>query len=110
MEKGSRRKEPEMSIASSLFASHARGNTFTFKCSIDCEVGAYSLQEGDGIKAVKDWSGLFNVYVEWADGSIGRLTAKDVNKLAGHDIILCSCIDPVHPGDDPNCPIHGGVR
>ena len=20
----------------------------------------------------------------------------------------CTCMDPVHPGDNPNCPIHGG--
>lgn len=21
--------------------------------------------------------------------------------------LLCSCLDPVHPGDNPKCPIHG---
>jgi hypothetical protein len=20
---------------------------------------------------------------------------------------ICTCLDPIHPGDDPNCPIHG---
>lgn len=22
----------------------------------------------------------------------------------------CSCRDPLHPGDDPNCPVHGGAK
>jgi hypothetical protein len=98
-----------MSLETSLFASHARSAPITFECALDCKVGAYSLQEGDGIKAMRDWSSLYNVYVEWAEGPIGRLTGKDVNKLAGYDVIRCSCLDPVHPGDDPNCQVHGGV-
>lgn len=98
-----------MSIASSMFASHARGNTFTFKCSLDCQVGAYSLSEGDAIRAVKEkWSGLFHVYLEWAEGSIGRLTASDLNKLAGYELISCTGLDPVRC-DDPNCAKHGGA-
>jgi hypothetical protein len=100
-----------MSIASSLFASHARGNTITFKCSLDCKLGAYSLAEGEPLRVVDDRDGLFSVYVEWGEGAIGRFSAKDINKLAGYEAVkeqpMCSCLDPVHPGDDPFCKVHG---
>lgn len=76
-----------MSIASSLFASHARGNTISFECSIDCKLGAYSLAEGEPLKVVDDRDGLYSVYVEWGEGAIARLPARDVNKLAGYEII-----------------------
>lgn len=99
-----------MSMETALFASHARGNTFTFGCALECKVGAYSLAEGDGVKVVReDWSGLWHVYVEWAEGSIGRLTARDVNKLAGREVIgepICTGIDSLHC-DDPACAVHG---
>jgi hypothetical protein len=96
-----------MSSAASVFASHARGEkVIIFECALDCKVGAYSLTEGDGIKAVSDGYGLYHVYVAWAEGSIGRLRAAEINKLAGRDVIYCSCMDPVHPGDSPNCEIH----
>jgi len=100
-----------MSIESSLFVSHARGSTFTFRCAVDCRVGAYSLSEGEPLKIVDDKDGLYLVYVEWGEGAIGRLSAHDVNKLAGREVLAeeaqCTCLDPVHPGDDPLCKVHG---
>jgi hypothetical protein len=26
------------------------------------------------------------------------------------DEAKCTCCDPIHPGDDPNCPVHGKGR
>jgi len=95
-----------MSLESSLFASHARGNTITFECSIDCHIGAYSLKEGEPLKVLDDKDGLFSVYVEWGEGAIARMNAHDINKLAGYDVIPCVCTDPVHEGDNPDCPVH----
>lgn len=100
-----------MSLESALFASHARGNNITFPCSIDCKLGAYSLAEGEPLKVVDDRDGLYSVYVEWGEGPIARVSARDVNKLAGYEAVeehpLCTCMDPVHPGDDPLCKVHG---
>lgn len=102
-----------MSVASSIFASHARGTTFTFKCAIDCQIGAYSLREGEPLKVVKNFNGLWAVYVEWGEGSIGSLAAHDVNKLAGYEAVnepRCTGTDPTHC-DDPKCKVHGhGVK
>lgn len=76
-----------MSLETSLFASHARGSTFTFRCAIDCHVGAYSLREGDLLKIMDDRDGLYSVYVEWGEGAVGRLNAHDISKLAGSKLI-----------------------
>ena len=76
-----------MSVETSMFASHARGNTLTFKCALDCHMGAYNLQEGDPLKVVDDHDGLYSVYVEWGEGAIARINARDVNKLAGHEVV-----------------------
>ena len=105
-----------MSLASSVFASHARGNTLSFECAIDCKLGAYSLAEGEPLKVVDDRDGLYSVYVEWDEGAIARLSARDVNKLAGSEIVeehpLCTCLE--REGDDPLCKVYGhwigGVR
>ena len=96
-----------MSHESALFASAARKSPIIFRCAKECQVGAYKLLEYDKMKALPAGYGLFHVYVDWADGSIGTLNARDVNKLAGEDVILCSCTDPVHPGDDARCLVHG---
>lgn len=101
-----------MSIASSMFASHSRGvqGTFTFRCAMDCQVGAYSLNEGEPLKAIRQPNGLFAVYVEWGEGSIASLAARDVNKLAGCELVmeerLCTGTDPMRC-DDPACAVHG---
>lgn len=71
----------------SLFLSHAGRSNVTFRCAQDTMVGAYSLQEGEPIKAVSDGQGLFYVSVEWGEGAIGRLNAHDVNKLAGYEAV-----------------------
>ena len=67
----------------SLFATAAREAKIEFPCAIECKVGAYALQAGDMLTAVSDGFGLFNLYVEWADGCMGRFRAGDINKLAG---------------------------
>lgn len=98
-----------MSLASSLFSSHARGDILTFPCDIDCHLGAYNLQEGEPLKVVDDHDGLYSVYVEWAEGAIGRFSARDINKLAGFEAVkeepLCTCLEKM--GDDPLCKKHG---
>lgn len=99
-----------MTGLASMFATHARKmTTFTFRCHADMSVGAYSLNEGEPLKAVLNPSGLYAIYTEWGEGSIGSLRASDVNKLAGHEVIaeepLCTGTDPVHC-DDPWCPRH----
>lgn len=77
-----------MTSAASLFASHARANVVVFECALDMKVGAYSLREGDGIKAVEDLkSGQYHLYVSWADGSLGKVPAGTVNMLAGEEIV-----------------------
>lgn len=98
-----------MASTASIFASHARKAPITFECAKEIRVGAYKLLPGDKMKAVSAGYGLFNVYVDWAEGSIGCLNHRDVNKIAGEDVILCICTDPVHPGDDARCPVHGRV-
>jgi len=64
-----------------------RNSTFTFNCCSEFKLGAYSLQEGEAVKAVSDGQGLFYVYVGWGDGPIAKLNARDVNKLAGYKVI-----------------------
>lgn len=96
-----------MSLESALFASAARRTPIEFRCAREIRVGAYKLLPGDKMKAVSAGFGLFHVYVDWAEGSIGRLNHRDVNKIAGQDVILCSCTDPVHPGDNSYCLVHG---
>lgn len=97
-----------MASAASIFASHARSRVVVFECALDIKVGAYTLREGDGVKAVEDLpTGKWNLYVTWAEGSLGKVPAGTVNTLAGEDVILCSCTDPVHPGDNAYCLVHG---
>lgn len=76
-----------MSLESSLFASHARAQTFEFACALDCAVGAYLLTPGDHLKAVDDGGGLYRLYVEWGITMVARIPAGTVNKLAGREII-----------------------
>lgn len=77
-----------MASAASIFASHARSRVVVFECALDIKVGAYSLKEGDGIKAVEDQgTGWWNLYVTWAEGSLGRVPAGTVNMLAGEAIV-----------------------
>jgi hypothetical protein len=91
-----------------LFATAARDTEDKFTCASDCHVGAYGLRIGDEMTVMDDGDGLFSLYVDWADGCLGRLNTHDINKLAGHEVIgMCTCCDPVHYGDDPNCPVHG---
>jgi hypothetical protein len=59
----------------------------TFTCSMDCMIGAYSLQEGEPMKVTSDGRGKYYLNVSWADGDIGPLTAVIVNKLAGKEVV-----------------------
>jgi len=72
---------------SSVFASHARKVTTSFLCALDCRIGAYSLTEGEPLKVVGDGTGRFYLYVDWGDGAIARLSAHDVNRLAGYEAV-----------------------
>jgi hypothetical protein len=70
-----------------IFATNKGKTTVAFKCAMDCQIGAYSLKEGESLKAISNGYGLFDLYVDWGDGSIGRLNARDVNKLAGQEVV-----------------------
>lgn len=59
----------------------------TFQCARDCHVGAYSFSEGESMKAVSNGTGKFNLYVEWAQGSLGTFSAWEVNQLAGYEAV-----------------------
>jgi len=59
----------------------------TFKCSYDCEVGAYRFKEGEPLKAVSNGTGKFVLYAEWADGGVGIFSAYEINKLAGYQAV-----------------------
>lgn len=76
-----------MSVASSLFTSHARSRSFAFSCALDLKIGAYSLKEGEPLKVIKDNRGKYHVQVEWAEGSIGPVPASTINLLAGEKIV-----------------------
>ena len=77
-----------MSFESALFANHARAKAVEFTCAPEiCMVGAYCLRQGDAMRAVSDGTGLFWLYVDWAEVSLGRVPAAAVNKLAGKEII-----------------------
>lgn len=65
----------------------ATKQTVTFTCALDCQLGAYHLEEGESLKAVSDGQGLFYLYIDWADGAIGRFSANDINKLAGYQAV-----------------------
>ena len=58
-----------------------------FICHADCMSGPYSLQEGEPMMVVPDGTGHYYVYVDWAEGAIGRLSAKGINRLAGCQIV-----------------------
>lgn len=71
----------------SLFVTTAREARVEFSCAMDCKVGAYALQAGDKMTAVGDGFGFFNLYVDWADGCLGRFRAGDINNLAGSEVV-----------------------
>jgi hypothetical protein len=58
-----------------------------FSCYNACRLGAIALNEGESIKAVRDGMGYFNLYAEWAEGSIGRYSVDEVNELAGEQVV-----------------------
>lgn len=70
----------------SLFSIAARETRIEFPCAADCQLGAYSLQAGDGLTAISDGFGFFDLYVDWADGCMGRFNALQINQLAGKKV------------------------
>lgn len=64
-----------------------RKQTARFTCSHDCILGAYSFKEGDRMIAISDPQGMFDLYVEWANGTIGKFYAEQINKLAGFQAV-----------------------
>lgn len=75
---------PQPSVS---FESVPRNREFRFLCNIDCQVGAYPVQENEPLRVISDGDGLFSVYVAWGDGAIARMNARDINKLAGFEMI-----------------------
>lgn len=59
----------------------------SFVCAIYSQLGAYHLNEGELLKAVSDGRGKFDLYVEWAEGSLGKYTAREINLLAGFQAV-----------------------
>lgn len=59
----------------------------TFECAFDTRLGAYRLNEGDAVKAISDGLGKFDLYVEWAQGSLGKYDASQINLIAGYEVV-----------------------
>jgi hypothetical protein len=77
-------QERKQAMATTL---QPKTKSVTFTCSMDCMIGAYSLQEGEPMKVTSDGRGKYYLKVSWADGDIGPLTAVIVNKLAGKEVV-----------------------
>lgn len=72
-----------------IYATKSRkaSQTVTFNCHRDTSLGAYSINEGEPLKAVSRTAGDFFLYVEWADGPLGIYTAQEINHLAGSQVV-----------------------
>lgn len=70
-----------------MTATLATKQRATFTCAFDTKLGAFQLAEGESVRVVSDGMGKFDLYVEWADGSIGKYTANEINKLAGYEVV-----------------------
>jgi hypothetical protein len=64
----------------------ATDTKYTISCSADCHIGAYKISKGETLNVISDADGLFSVYVLWGEGAISRMTAIEINNLAGWDI------------------------
>ncbi len=58
-----------------------------FQCAFDTRLGAYHVNEGEAVKAVSDGKGNFDLYVEWAEGSLGKYDASQINLIAGYEAV-----------------------
>lgn len=60
----------------------------TFQCVQDCQLGAYTLKEGEPLRAASNGQGQFNLFTSWSDGqSIGVYNASTINRLAGEIVV-----------------------
>lgn len=59
----------------------------TFKCAFDTSFGAYHLKQDESVLAVSDGKGKFDLYVEWAEGSLGKYDAMQINLIAGYEAV-----------------------
>ena len=60
----------------------------TFECVKDCQLGAYTLQQGEPLRAASNGRGQFNLFTSWSDGqSIGVYNAATINRLAGEILV-----------------------
>jgi hypothetical protein len=50
----------------------------TFTCAFDTRFGAYHLNQNDAVLAVSDGKGKFDLYVKWAEGSLGKYNASQI--------------------------------
>lgn len=73
-----------------IYATKSRkaSQSATFKCSFDTQLGAYSISEGEPLKACSRTAGDFYLYVSWASDPIGIYTAAQINQLAGYQAVL----------------------
>lgn len=62
--------------------------TVTFQCNRDMNLGAYSFNEGEPLKAVSRTAGDYYLYVSWAEGALGIYTTAEINRLAGYQAVL----------------------
>lgn len=78
-----------MRYPSGLFSTHARNTAQapTVKCPL-CG-GDYTLGVNGTIDGCDECTG------------VERLPQ-------GYVAEICTCLDPIHEGDNPNCPMHGG--
>jgi len=93
-----------MEAITGSYQAKSRNWMSTFTCSIDCQLGAYQLSQGEPLRVVSDGDGLYSIYVAWGEGAIARIRADEVNKLAGITLIeeeVCTGFDPIRC-DDPH--------
>ena len=58
-----------------------------FTCEFDTRLGAYAINHGDPVKAISDGKGKFDLYIEWAEGSLGKYDASQINLIAGYEAV-----------------------
>ena len=76
-----------MTELANQFLQHANAKSYTFLCAKECRVGAYALLPGDSMEAVEDGTGLYWLYCDWDEASIGRVPASAINQIAGKEIV-----------------------
>ena len=82
----------------------------SFEMPGDFILGGIHLAEGDTVTAVGDGLGKYRICVNWGEGIIAVLNAKQVNEMAGFEVVSnelpCFCLERI--GDNDQCKLHWG--